>query len=55
MKKCIYCKNELSEKSIVDFCEGCGRKAFGDKLFHTIVRNMEEASQRGDLFQGRVS
>jgi rRNA maturation endonuclease Nob1 len=54
MKKCIYCKCEISEKSIIDFCESCGRKAFGDKLFHTIVQNMREASARGDLEQGRV-
>ncbi|MEK6871525.1 MAG: hypothetical protein AABX16_01345 [Nanoarchaeota archaeon] len=54
MKKCIYCKQEISEKSIIDFCQNCGRKAFGDKLFHTIVKNMEEASTRGDLHQGHV-
>ncbi|MEN9626047.1 MAG: hypothetical protein RL557_375 [archaeon] len=55
MKKCLYCKVELSDKSVIDFCESCGRKTFGDKLFHTIVKNMEEASQRGDLFQGKVN
>ena len=52
MKKCIYCKAEISEKSVIDFCEACGRKAFGDKLYHTIVQNMKEAGDRGDLFQG---
>jgi len=54
MKKCIYCKKELSDKSIIDFCELCGRNAFGDKLFYAIVQNMKEANIRGDLDQGRV-
>lgn len=38
----------------MDFCERCGRGAFGDRLFSTIVQNMKEASRRGDLEQGGV-
>ncbi|MBS3080869.1 hypothetical protein J4221_05335 [Candidatus Pacearchaeota archaeon] len=54
MKKCIYCKNGISENSVIDFCELCGKKAFGEKLFHAIVQNMKEANDRGDLEQGRI-
>ena len=53
MKKCIYCKTDVSEESIIDFCERCGKGAFGDKMFNAIIQNMQEASDRGDLDQGR--
>ncbi|MBT4135697.1 hypothetical protein HOD75_04145 [archaeon] len=52
MKKCIYCKVEVSDDSVIDFCERCGRGVFGDNMFKAIVQNMEEAQQRGDLNQG---
>ena len=51
-KKCIYCHEKISDNCVVDFCERCGRGAFGDKMFKTIVNNMKEAKQRGDLDQG---
>lgn len=51
MKKCIYCKIELSDSSVIDFCERCGKAVFGDRMFKTIVNNMMEAEKRGDLFQ----
>lgn len=51
MKRCVYCKIELSDSNIIDFCEKCGRGAFGDKLFDAIKKNMYEASLRGDLEQ----
>ncbi len=52
MKKCIYCKCELSNESVVDFCERCGYGAFGGKMFNAIIQNMEIAKRRGDLEQG---
>ena len=52
MKKCIYCKSEIPEESVIDFCERCGYGAFGEKMFKTIVHNMQKARQRGDLDQG---
>ena len=52
VKKCIYCKTEIDESSIIDFCERCGRGAFGDQMFKTIVANMQQAEKRGDLMQG---
>ena len=51
MKKCIYCKCSLIEGNIIDLCERCGKQAFGEKLFNTIVQNMQEAEKRGDLDQ----
>jgi hypothetical protein len=54
MKKCVYCKTDISEENVVDFCERCGRGVFGDKMFSAIISNMSEARQRGDLEQGRI-
>jgi hypothetical protein len=52
MKKCIYCKSELLESSVIDFCDRCGKGVFGEKMFNAIVNNMQEAQERGDLNQG---
>jgi len=49
MKKCIYCGAELSDNFVIDFCHKCGIKVFGEKMFHTIVKNMETARENGDL------
>lgn len=51
MKKCIYCKCDIPETSVIDFCEKCGRGAFGEKMFRTILHNMENAKRKGDLEQ----
>jgi len=55
MKKCLYCKTEIPEESVIDFCESCGIKVFGDVLFKDIIKNMEQAKDKGDLYQGFVS
>ncbi len=51
MKKCIYCKTDVCDDSVIDFCERCGRGVFGDKMFKAIIQNMSAAKQRGDLEQ----
>jgi len=51
MKKCMYCKSDIEDQSVIDFCEGCGKGVFGDKMFEAIVQNMQEAYKRGDLAQ----
>ena len=54
MKKCVYCKRELKEDSVIDVCSDCGRGVWGEKMFNTIVRSMEDAESRGSLMQGSV-
>ena len=48
-KKCIYCKAEIPEESVVDFCARCGKSVWGERMFNAIVQNMEEARKKGDL------
>ena len=48
-KKCIYCKAEIPDESVIDFCSRCGKGVWGEKMFNTIIKNMEEARSRGDL------
>ncbi len=53
MRRCIYCKVQVPDSSLMDFCERCGRAAFGDRLFETIKDNMTMANERGDLQQSK--
>jgi hypothetical protein len=55
VKKCIYCKADVAEESVIDFCEKCGRKVWGEKLFKTIVENMENARANNDLCSTNMS
>ena len=54
-KHCIYCKTEISQESVIDFCRRCGVGVWGEKMFNAIVESMEKSRQAGDLFQGSVS
>jgi rRNA maturation endonuclease Nob1 len=49
MKKCIYCKKEVPDESLIDFCESCGLRVWGDRMFNAILQNMKEAKSRGDF------
>ncbi len=49
VRKCIYCGKEVHEDSVIDFCERCGVGVWGQKMFNTIVKNMEEAREKDDL------
>ncbi len=48
-KKCIYCKTNIDEDCVIDFCEKCGRNVWGEKMFNLILKNMEDARKKGDL------
>lgn len=48
-KKCIYCKGEVDSESVIDFCERCGKGVWGEKMFNAILKNMEDARERGDI------
>lgn len=54
-KRCIYCKAEISQESVIDFCERCGIGVWGEKMFNAIVKNMEQSRDAGNLFQGSIS
>ena len=54
-KKCIYCKTEVDDSSVIDFCRRCGIGVWGEKMFNAIVKSMEDARSTGDLFQGSVT
>lgn len=49
MRKCIYCGREVHKDSVIDFCDDCGKRVWGPKMFATIKQNMEDAKEKGDL------
>lgn len=51
MKRCLYCKGEVSDESVVDFCENCGHKVWGPKMLKAIIKNMREAKDKGNISQ----
>jgi len=53
-KKCIYCGCEIPKESVIDFCEKCGKSVWGEKMFNAIVKNMNNAKDKGDLCHNRV-
>src|SRR3989338_8266111 len=54
-KNCFYCKAALTDNDVLDVCKRCGYQVWGEKMFATIVKNMENAKEAGDLNQGSVS
>lgn len=54
-KKCIYCRNDIPQESVIDFCEKCGVGVWGPKMFKAIVEQMNSARNRGDLNQGLIT
>lgn len=55
VKRCIYCKSEIEQESVVDVCQRCGHGVWGEKMFKAIVDNMEGARKSGSLEQGSIS
>ena len=44
VKKCMYCSSGIEDESVIDFCRKCGIGVWGQKMFETIKKNMEEAN-----------
>jgi len=55
MSKCIYCKTQLYDGSVIDVCRSCGLQVWGEQMFNAIVQNMEDARDSGDLYQGSIT
>lgn len=54
VKRCIYCKCNIEESSVIDFCDRCGVEVWGSKMLTVIKSGMEASRERGDLDQGHV-
>ena len=39
----------MDDECVVDFCEICGKKVWGEKMFNAIIQNMERARENEDL------
>jgi len=48
-QKCMYCGVEIPDTSVLSVCHICGEKVWGEKMFNTIKKNMEDARDNGDL------
>jgi hypothetical protein len=55
VKKCIYCGSDVSDDCVIDFCKRCGVQVWGEKMFNTILKNMENAKSNGDLLHNQES
>jgi|WetSurMetagenome_2_1015567.scaffolds.fasta_scaffold33723_5 hypothetical protein len=49
VQKCIYCGAEIHDDRPLTVCNSCGVRVWGEKMFRTIVNNMESAREKGDL------
>jgi len=50
----MYCNCEINDERDVDVCDSCGMGVWGKQMFSAIKKNMAEAKEKGDLFQGSV-
>lgn len=55
VKKCVYCRGEITDDRAIDVCDSCGVGVWGPKMFKAIKGNMDSAREKGDLFQGSVT
>jgi uncharacterized UBP type Zn finger protein len=49
MKKCVYCKNMISDENAIDVCQRCGVGVWGQRMFDAIVKSMDDARHSGNL------
>jgi len=55
MTKCMYCHTALENNVVVDVCRPCGLQVWGERMFNAILQNMNDAREKGDLYQGSVT
>lgn len=55
VSKCGFCKDSLSDERAIEVCDRCGHGIWGEKMFKAIKDNMNNAKEKGDLFQGSVN
>jgi hypothetical protein len=48
-KRCVYCKNEITDDRALDVCDKCGYGVWGDRMFKAILNNMNNAKENDDL------
>ena len=45
----MYCSKEIMDDREVEICEICGVGVWGHNMFKVIVKNMDEAKEKGDI------
>lgn len=55
MPKCIYCKTALPDDSVLDVCRRCGIGVWGENMYNAILKNMGDAKESGNLYQGSIT